>query len=70
MKNKHFEVELVSVTGGYLCRPAAACGSCGSYPFLWTAVYGTTAMEAESLFRSTYVKVIYNYENSKDKNDA
>lgn len=70
MPNKHFECDLVSVTGGYLCRPAAACGSCGSYPFLWTAVYGSTAQQAESLFRTTYAKSIYNYENLKDKNNA
>jgi len=62
---KQCNLEIVKVTNGYICRPVGTVGTMGSYPFLWTAVYGTTAGQAESLFRTTYKRSISNYEKEE-----
>lgn len=62
---KQFNLEIVRVSSGYISRPVGTVGTMGSYPFLWTAVYGTTARQAEYLFRTTYKQSITSYEKKE-----
>lgn len=65
MKKLELEVEYLPGSGNYVCRPAGQLGSCGNFPFLWTACVNKHQHNAEAKFRTTYAQQITNYETEK-----
>lgn len=53
--NTNIRVERLR-SGNYIARPAAALGTCGNYPFPWTACIAATMSKAYLGFIDNHMK--------------